>query len=111
MVQDSVFQGQQITGTNLDALIRQIDADAALKQLNRYPAIYVMLIHPSVGLHENQNNMKIRVFGECFRATAGRSLPRILASQSLQFLVEIELEYRSGQGWQPFQGGTAGIKG
>src|SRR5436190_19690892 len=101
MVRDSVFQGQQVTGMNLDVFVWQMHSQSALKQLNRGSAIDMVLSHFRVWPHQNEDDVQIGVFGQCLRTPATIPPPRLPASKLSKFVLEIELERGSGQGRQP----------
>jgi hypothetical protein len=79
----SVVQNDQFPSSNFHLLVWQMNANLALKRMDRNSGIHVMLIHLRVGLHKDENDMEVGVFGECLRTAPGVSLPRILISELL----------------------------
>ena len=57
--------------------VRLVKADGAETQQLKHS------IHLRVGLHKDENDMEVGVFGECLRTAPGVSLPRILISKLL----------------------------
>src|SRR4029079_6954240 len=96
-MEESVFQRQQIASTDLNLLIGQTYSSSALKQLNRHPAIYMMLIHFRAGLHKDKDDMKIGILRECPGTAARASLPRLLVSQFPKLISEMKLQRGSRQ--------------
>ena len=99
IVRNSVLKGEKAARFHGYALFRNLDSNLSLQQLNRNAAVDVVLAELRVGLHENKDNVQIRVFDQRSRATAAVSAPRFPALKTSDFTGKVKSKECTSQCW------------
>src|SRR5215469_9065474 len=81
----------------LDPIFGKVNTDLALNRLDRNGPLGAVVAHIASRLHPNQNDAELAVFDECFRTSAGLSLPGWSLLELLKLTADVAPDYFVGQ--------------